>query len=134
MKTLIIEDNHKDSELILIYLKKSELNGNMEYDTVSRLSEAQEKIQQNSYNAILLDLGLPDSKGIDTVKLMLQILNEHNKSCPIIVLTGDSDYAIGKQSIDAGADDFITKNNLSSKILGQSLLFFTSNKAVCNNK
>lgn len=124
MRTLIVEDNPGDVELIKINLQKSKLNG-MQYDTAATLEETKSKIKEEKYSAIVLDLGLPDSKGIDTVSMLIDFLQEENKTCPIIVLTGLKDYSVGKKALEIGAQDFIVKDDLTSKSLGRSLYFFT---------
>lgn len=84
-------------------------------------------IQENEFDIILLDLGLPDSTGLDGVKEILTI----NKTLPIIVLTGNSDEKLGTNSITLGAQDFLKKDEINPYILEKSLGYaFERNKLI----
>jgi DNA-binding response OmpR family regulator len=59
----------------------------------------------NDYDAIVLDLSLPDGNGIPLV----QALRRKSRDTPVIVLTGNTDKAAVVMALDAGADDYLTK-------------------------
>jgi DNA-binding response OmpR family regulator len=59
----------------------------------------------NDYDAVVLDLGLPDRNGLSVV----QALRREGRSTPVIVLTGTVDPAMTIRALDAGADDYVTK-------------------------
>src|SRR4051812_50220043 len=59
----------------------------------------------NEYDAIILDLVLPDGNGVQ----VLQSLRRDGKKTPIIVLTGTKDSDVTVRALDAGADDYLTK-------------------------
>lgn len=59
----------------------------------------------NDYDAIVLDLALPDRHGLT----VLQALRREGRSTPVIVLTGSADSASTVRALDAGADDYQTK-------------------------
>jgi DNA-binding response OmpR family regulator len=59
----------------------------------------------NEYDAIVLDIGLPDRNGLSIV----QALRREGRSTPVIVLTGTVDSAMTVRALDAGADDYVTK-------------------------
>ncbi len=59
----------------------------------------------NEYDAIVLDLALPDRNGLT----VLQALRKEGRSTPVIVLTGANDSATTVRALDAGADDYLTK-------------------------
>ncbi len=68
-------------------------------------SGAMEKVREQLYDLVILDVGLPDTDGRELCKLM----RKQNVKCPIVMLTGhdsDSDTILG---LDAGANDYITK-------------------------
>ena len=68
-------------------------------------NEAQTLAFVNEYDAIILDLALPDRNGLT----VLQALRKEGKSVPVIVLTGNTESATTVRSLDAGADDYIKK-------------------------
>ena len=68
-------------------------------------NEAQTLAFVNDYDAIVLDLALPDRNGLT----VLQALRKEGRSTPVVVLTGNTESASTIRSLDAGADDYITK-------------------------
>ena len=68
-------------------------------------NDAQTLAFVNDYDAIVLDLGLPDRNGLT----VLQALRKDGKSTPVIVLTGANDSATTVRALDAGADDYLRK-------------------------
>jgi two-component system, OmpR family, response regulator len=68
-------------------------------------NDAQTLAFVNDYDAIVLDLGLPDRNGL----AVLQALRKEGRSTPVIVLTGADDSASTVRALDAGADDYLTK-------------------------
>ena len=68
-------------------------------------AEAFEKIKQQAYDMVVLDVGLPDIDGRELCRL----IRKQGVKCPILMLTGhdtDSDTILG---LNAGANDYITK-------------------------
>src|SRR5258708_36183147 len=59
----------------------------------------------NEYDAIVLDLTLPDGNGIQ----IIQGLRRDGRKTPIIVLTGNKEADVTVRALDAGADDYLTK-------------------------
>ena len=72
---------------------------------VRRLAEGLEEAAAMEPHAILLDLWLADSAGLDT----LRRVREAMPSTPIVVLTGETDLETGVQALRAGADDYLVK-------------------------
>jgi two-component system, OmpR family, response regulator len=68
-------------------------------------NEAQTLAFVNEYDAIVLDLALPDRNGLT----VLQALRKDGRSTPVIVLTGSKESASTVRALDAGADDYVTK-------------------------
>jgi two-component system OmpR family response regulator len=68
-------------------------------------NDAQTLAFVNEYDAIILDLGLPDRNGLS----VLQALRNGGKTTPVIVLTGTVDPGSTVRALDTGADDYITK-------------------------
>ena len=68
-------------------------------------NDAQTLAFVNEYDAIVLDLALPDRNGLT----VLQALRKEGRSTPVIVLTGANDSGSTVRALDAGADDYLTK-------------------------
>eukprot|EP01042_Synura_sphagnicola_P014077 gene14077-17817_t len=74
-------------------------------DWVTTLSEANLVLSHTDYNALLLDLGLPDGDGMN----LLKALRKQHKTIPVLVVTARSHREDRIQGLDEGADDYVTK-------------------------
>jgi two-component system cell cycle response regulator len=123
MKILLIEDSSADAKLIQEMLKDSSLPA-PDLVHASRLSDGLQRISGERFDALLIDLGLPDSKGIDTLKKVLGQAPE----TPIIVLTGLADEVTGVQAVQAGAQDYLVKNSVNGDLLIRSIRYAIERK------
>ena len=112
IKILLIEDNLGDAYMIEEQLEEF-ANFSYELNNVGTLNEALSILKEQLFNVILLDLGLPDSDGINT---FLSIRNQ-NSLIPIIILTGLNDETIGTYVIKEGAHDFLVKGQTEGRLL-----------------
>lgn len=116
---LIIEDDPSYARLVEIWLSESELL-HFSISNAATLAEGFEKLDEvNSFDAILLDLSLPDSHGFVTLE---KLINRH-PNLNIIVLTGRMDVELGMRAVKSGAQDFLIKGEFGSKELAKSLLY-----------
>lgn len=114
---LLLEDNAADADLVSEYIELSSLN--CDILTASRLAEGLKILKQTSFDVILLDLSLPDSKGIDTLTAVQAL----DGAEVIIVLTGADDEALSLGALQAGAQDYLFKDKLSSEVLSRSIRY-----------
>lgn len=110
-KLLIVEDNPGDLKLIKQAL--SFYSDSLKIHSCSSISEAMEINKIETFDAVILDLGLPDSSGIDSVEK----IRKYNINLPIIVLTVSNYDEIGIEAIKHGAQDYITKEDLNKSNL-----------------
>lgn len=118
LKILHIEDNPGDVLLV------DELLYNNRYfdyfiDDAYTLKAALEKLKNNTYDVILIDLGLPDSQGLEGVKKII----ETQPNAPVIVITGSNNELDGQNAVNLGAQGYIEKGELSDKTIVQAILF-----------
>lgn len=100
-RVLCIEDNMEIQVLIKELLKPVDVL------TCQSLLEGQKLIQDQTFDLLLLDLGLPDGDGM---KLLSWIeASPHLKKIPLFILTAKNEIASKTQAFALGADDFITK-------------------------
>lgn len=66
---------------------------------------AMEKLQQRAYDLVLLDITMPVKTGID----VLSFVKEQSMKCHVIMLTGVVGLSMAIDSLNLGADDYITK-------------------------
>lgn len=116
IKTLLIEDNPGDARLIRMALE--EIAGlQFEFSHCETMARALEFLAKNKPDIILLDLGLPDSQELDTVRRARAAALE----TPLVVLTvlDDSDLAV--QALREGAQDYLVKGQIGGALLWRSI-------------
>jgi len=111
LKILIVEDNPTDQTLLKEFLSKSPLFAS-EVKTAESLDAALELMGTIHFDAVLLDLNLPDSTQLDTVIRV----KEKYPSLPIIVITGNDDD-IGLKAIANGAQEYLIKGSYNKYLL-----------------
>lgn len=124
LRVLLIEDNPGDARLIKEMLKESGIQ--FEMVCMDRLSSGIERIAHDGFDIILLDLGLPDSQGVDTLNKLYQSKPE----APVIVLTGLADETVGIQAVKEGAQDYLIKGQVDSRLLVRSVCYAIERKRV----
>ncbi len=118
IKVLLVEDNPGDVRLIREMLKEVTTGWPALEDTPS-LMTAVERLAKGGIDAVLLDLGLPDSQGIGTFAK----IHHQFPRAPIVVLTGLTDEEIGLQSVRQGAQDYLVKGQVDSQWLRRAILY-----------
>ena len=88
------------------------------------LYEAQSLLLSGSFDAILLDLSLPDSVGLNTVSHMRNLTNR----LPIVLLINTNSDAMGEQAIQQGAQEFLCKDEISSNNLSRVIKYAIKRK------
>jgi CheY-like chemotaxis protein len=120
---LIIEDNLADFKLAELLLKESSVPSFGIRHAV-RLEEALKMLDAEHFDIILLDLGLPDSSGLDGLKKIA----DRPDSLPVVVLTGLEDEEMGLEALKKQASDFLVKGRLTLYGLIRSLLYALERK------
>ncbi len=117
LELLLVEDNPGDARLVEAYLAAS---SKVVYIThVDRLSKISSLYGNKDFSVILLDLSLPDSHGLDTVKAVLHLY----PNTPVVVLTGQDDQEVALAAIQAGAQDYLVKGQFDENSLERSLQY-----------
>ncbi len=122
-KILLIEDSPGDARLIQEVLSEAPSVPH-ELECVDRLSKGLERLAVGDIDLLLLDLGLPDSQGLDTVsKVCAQA-----PAVPIVVLTGLYDETLGIEALRLGAQDYLLKADAQSKELWRVMRYAEERK------
>jgi DNA-binding response OmpR family regulator len=114
----LIEDNPGDAFLIKFYLGES-MSPKFNFFHGENMKMANELMSKNNFDIILMDLNLPDSVGLDTIKKLL----EKYPNNLVIVLTGLVDEKVGLETVRFGAQDFLVKGKFDGKVLISSIMF-----------
>ncbi len=116
VRALLIEDDLYIAQLIRQTLDKV---SDISFDLVhaENLSLGLERLKDGHFVIILLDLGLPDSRGIKT----LNKVYAKASGIPIIVFTGQDDESLGVNAVNAGAEDYLVKGKTDSKSIVRAI-------------
>ncbi|WP_341732021.1 PAS domain-containing protein [Microcoleus sp. EPA2] len=117
LNVLLVEDSAEYGELIQNMLLESNLRGSINFTHVIGLQEAIENLIDRVFDVILLDISLPDSQRFDA------FLNLQNYSIniPIVILTSSDDEKLAIELLAAGAQDYLVKRQLDSRLLIRTL-------------
>ncbi|MFQ3223831.1 MAG: two-component system cell cycle sensor histidine kinase/response regulator CckA [Lentimonas sp.] len=117
IQILLFEDNSADADLVSEYLELS----NLSFDIllVKRLADGLQALKGQVFDLVLLDLSLPDSSGIETLKAVSAVARGE----VIIVLTGADDEPLSLEALQEGAQDYLFKDRLSGEVLRRSIRY-----------
>lgn len=117
IRLLLVEDNPADARLL-----KENLAGpqgpRFDVRVTDTVSAAEAEVLSGAYDAILLDLGLPDSEGLSALQRLAPLAQ-----APIIVLTGLSDAEVGMEAVRQGAQDYLVKGQVPPGLLARSVQY-----------
>src|ERR1700736_3444206 len=116
LQVLLVEDNAGDARLLREMFSK-ERAGSFELTHLLRMSEAVTHLAKGGTDIVLLDMGLPDEHGLDTVRRA----HEAAPSIPLIVLTGLDDEALAGEAMKEGAQDYLIKGQIENRALPRVL-------------
>ena len=115
---LLIEDEPADAALVRRSLR-AQTGGGLGLEHVTTLQAGIERLADGDVDAVLLDLNLPDSQGLDSVARVL----EPDPAMPIVVFTAAGDEATALAALAAGAQDYLVKDELGSALLERSIRY-----------
>jgi two-component system, sensor histidine kinase and response regulator len=122
-RVLLIEDNPGDARLVQLALAESR-GARFEVAHATSMSEALKVIATDNFDAVLLDLSLPDCARNETVERVTAA----NSRIPIVVLTGLDDEDFSRSLVKFGAQDYLIKGQFDSRSLARSLTYAIERK------
>lgn len=111
-KLLLVEDQPGDALILQKIISRIE-EPSFKIVRVDCLKKSLDRLTENTFDIILLDLNLPDSTGLKT----LTRLHKEANQIPIVVLTGLYDKQIALEAIKQGAQDYLHKDKLNEDML-----------------
>jgi len=118
VRILLVEDNAIDARLLREMVRQAGA-GRFHLEHAGLLAEGLDFLSQQQFDVVLLDLSLPDARGIETVTRV----HAHAPKVPIVVLTSLDDEAIGVRAVRAGAQDYLIKGRVGGDLLVRSVRY-----------
>lgn len=118
LNILTVEDDRGDTKLLHRLLRQSALPIS-DVKCVERLDTALGFLDKGDFDVVFLDLGLPDSRGIDSVSAV----NAKAPDVPIIVLSGLDDAEMGVAAVQKGVEDYFVKGQVDSDLLAHAVRY-----------
>ena len=120
VSVLVVEDDPGDFGLIRAHLRRAKLGRSNDKDAAiwaKTLAEGIALARREAPDVVLLDLALPDSSGLATVRAMRAALPD----VPVVVLTGHDDDQQALAALHAGAQDYLIKGQFDHDALGRAV-------------
>ena len=123
LRLLLVEDNPGHARLVrqLIEEASPEPPG---LEHVETLEEALLRLVVGGVSCVLLDLSLPDARGLEALTRVRKVAPD----APVVVVTGRADQALGVEAVHAGAEDYLVKGQITPEAIGRSIRFAIERK------
>jgi signal transduction histidine kinase len=125
VRVLLVEDSPSDALLLRESLSETD-DGGFEITHVERWTAALERLRQNQFEVLLLDLSLPDVTGRDTF-LRARAEAPH---LPIVVLTGETNEELGLDAVRHGVQDYLIKGQTYGRYTARAIRYAIERKQV----
>mgnify|MGYP001810480510 CR=1 FL=1 len=123
IRLLLVEDNPGDARLVRALLAET---GGFELAHVDTMAAAQAWLADNDADAVLLDLSLPDSHGLETIDRMRVMA----PLVPIVVFTGLADEDVGVAAVKRGCQDYLVKGVGDGHLISRTVLYAIERKTL----
>jgi len=126
LKVLLVEDESTDRMSVERILRTCSSPVEFVVESAVTLSEAIGNLAEKQYDAILLDLELPDSSGIETLRQVVKVAPD----IPVVVLTELEDEQIGFSALEDGATDYLVKDLPLDVVLVRTIIYALQRKKI----
>jgi DNA-binding NtrC family response regulator len=116
LQVLLVEDNAGDVRLLREMFSKERADS-FELTHLLRMGDAEVHLAKGGVDIVLLDMGLPDGHGLETVRRT----HAAAPGVPMIVRTGSDDEALAAEAMKEGAQDYLIKGQIESRALPRAL-------------
>jgi len=105
INTLIVEDSKPILKQLTLSIARKKLQ--LDYCTAETLTSARKILDKQSFELVILDIGLPDGSGLD---LLAELKSKFGNKIKVIIFSNYSSGAMRKNAIELGADHFFDKS------------------------
>lgn len=116
IRVLLVEDTATDVALLRAILSRN-IEPSYNVTHCANYERACEVLRAETFDVLLLDYHLGDQPGLN----ILHFLKEANIHTPAVMLTGSKDDQIAQECLLAGAADFLSKDDLTARVLQQTI-------------
>jgi len=117
-RVLLVEDIESEAKLVINNLRR--VSGwRFVIEHYDRLVPALDRARDGRFDVVLVDLNLPDGAGIE----VCQRMNRATPNTPLIVLTNQTSIELGTKALREGAQDYLIKREVDSKLLGRAIRY-----------
>jgi two-component system cell cycle sensor histidine kinase/response regulator CckA len=124
LQLLLVEDDTADAYLTQATLEAAGVDA--EWRHVARLADIEFDSIGNWAECALVDLSLPDSQGLDTVRKLMTIVPE----LPVVVVSGNSDQAHALAAVHEGVQDYLVKGRIEPDLLARTIRYAIERKTI----
>jgi signal transduction histidine kinase len=119
----LVEDNPGDARLIQEMLREPPVT-HFRLTHSTRMDQLLESLEHEPIEVLLLDLGLPDSQGMDT----FHRINDRAPELPIVIFSGADDEQLASIAVSSGAQDYLVKGRINSFLLKRAIRYAMERK------
>lgn len=123
MKVLLVEDNPADACLLRETLIDAGAS-RFSLTHVQCLADAESELKENRFDAVLLDLSLPDSRGLESIRRLAAVA----LNTPVVVLSGTDDESTAVSALREGAQDYLVKGQADGSLVVRALRYAVERK------
>jgi two-component system cell cycle sensor histidine kinase/response regulator CckA len=124
LQLLLVEDDTADAYLTQATLEEAGVDA--EWRHVVRLADIDFGTIGDWADCVLIDLSLPDSQGLETVRKLLSSV----PGLPVVVVSGNSDQALALAAVHEGAQDYLVKGRIEPDLLARTIRYAIERKLI----
>jgi signal transduction histidine kinase len=121
---LLIEDNPGDADLVRLRLVEGKSAVDVSF--ANKLSDGLASMTRSMPSVVLLDLNLPDSRGAETFRKVL----EKAPNVPVVILSGQDDEGLAMKALHQGVQDYLVKGSITSAALDRAMRYAMERQAL----
>src|SRR6266545_4638854 len=125
LRVLLIEANPGDARLIRELLAEAR-GSSVRLEHADRLAAGLARVGAATFDALLLDLSLPDIQGLETFTRA----HAHAPSVPVVVLSGLADETVAVRAVQAGAQDYLVKGQVDGDAFVRALRYAVEHQRI----